>query len=497
MSIFRATSLLVALCIFGHSVNVHAQEKPQGFSEKGDPRLPVGARLVDLSVRSFGKADGLQSPTAYSLAVDLSGRLWIGTELGPMRYDGDRWQSEALPAAVTTRQTRGILQASDSTYWFATRSGVVRRRGATQQLFGVAEGLPSAIAYSIIETRAISGSPQVVVGTAGGVAIFDGHRFTPMPLPDGLPPDGLMIGETRTLNGTLELWVASSFGKVARFAAGRWTVFGAEHGLASRSAEAIVPIDGDPTTRLLVPGEGDVFAFHDDGPRGPRFELVPGSPRHAYRAAELVRIDGERELWVGTLTGTVLRRTRAGWDTVDVASQQPGGRVTALGVVSGHAGGTAVYVGTYGGRLARVGVGSVGTLEMRGTRRDVTTAVLAEPAPDGRTTLWMGTLNNGLVQLDASGRLTEYSRETKQAFTQVTAVASLSSVKRMATRGDTLRESRELWVGTELGPFRREGAGFVKHTRGMGRRLVRAFTRGPLPDGTSSLLAATDSGVFR
>lgn len=497
MPTFRATLLAVVFNFCLTALHAGAQQAAAGSTRTGDPRLPVGTKLVDLSVRGFDKSDGLQSPTVYSVAVDLSGRLWIGTELGPMRYDGDRWQPEPLPAAVATRQTRGILQSSDSSYWFATRFGVVRKRGTTERLFVMTDGLPNAVVYSIIETRAISGTPQVVVGTGAGVAVFDGARFQPLALPDSLSPEGLMLGEAQARDGTLELWLASSRGKVARFAKGKWKVFGAADGLTSQSAEAIVVSHGDPSTRLLVPGDAGVFAFHDDGPRGERFELLPGSPRRAYRVAELARIDGARELWVGTLTGIVLRRTAAGWDTVDIALQQPGGRVTALQVVPGHAGGTAVYVGTYGGRLARVGVSGFGTLEMRGTRRDVMMAVLPEISTGGRTALWMGALKNGLLHLSATGELTEYSRETGQEFSLVTAIASLSSVKRSVTRGDSLTESRDLWVGTDDGPYRREGTQLTRRANGIGRRLVTAFMRGPLPDGTSSLLAATDGGLFR
>ncbi|MBC8089677.1 MAG: response regulator [Phycisphaerae bacterium] len=497
MATFRATFVAVACSMLIAADHAPAQEAASGSPSPGDPRLPVGARLVDLSVRRFGKADGLQSPTVYAVSVDLSGSLWIGTEVGPMRFDGDRWQPESYPSAVTSRQTRGILQSSDSSYWFATRAGMVRKRGAEQRLFGVRDGLPGATAYSVIETRALSGHPQVLVGTGTGIAVFDGKGFSAIPLPDGLKPDGLMVAEARAPDGSLELWVASSSGKVARFTKGRWSVFGAAHGLNSRSAEAVVAVEGDSAMRILIVGDGGLYTFREDAARGPRFELMPGSPRRAYRAVQFARSDGARELWVGTLSGIVLRKTQAGWDTVDVASQQLGGRVTALHVVAGHAGGTAVYVGTYGGRLARVGVGSVGTLELPGIRRDVMRAVLPFQSKDGRVGLWMGTLNAGLLQLTPAGRMIEYSRETGEPFTQISALASVSSVKRPAHRSDTTEEKQDLWIGTELGPFRREGTRFVKQTRGMGQRDVRVFLRGPLPDASSSLLAATDNGLYR
>ncbi|MBC8089676.1 MAG: response regulator [Phycisphaerae bacterium] len=496
MSTLRAILFALAFGSLVGSRVASAQELGPGVAA-GSPRLPLGAALVDLSIRSFDKSDGLQSPTVYSVSVDLTGRLWIGTELGPMYYDGDRWRAEAIPASVRATQTRGVLQSSDSTLWFATRSGVIRKRGATAELFDVAGGLPHPVVYSIIETRALNGTPQVVVGTGAGIAVFDGVRFQALALPDSLLPEGLMLGESRAPDGSLELWLASSAGKVGRFSRNSWTVFGPRQGLASLSAEVIVPTPNGGDTRVLVAGESGVYAFHDDGPRGARFERVAGSPRLAYRVQEVVRVDGSRELWVGTLNGVVLRRRDARWDTVNVSAQQPGGRVTALAAVRGHAGGMGVYVGTYGGRLARVGISSVGSLETRGTRRDVMMAVLPETAADGRMSFWMGTGNAGLVHLDASGRLTEVSRETGAAFSQISAIGSLFSGTLPTARADSETGSPELWIGTEAGAFRREGSRFVKQSRGMENLVVRAFIRGPLPDGTTNLLAATDLGVYR
>ncbi|MEP6835542.1 MAG: ATP-binding protein [Gemmatimonas sp.] len=463
-----------------------------------DARLPTGARLVDLAVRVFGKSDGLQSPTVYAVAVDLNARLWIGTEIGPMRFDGNRWLLQNLPAEITARQTRAILQSADSSMWFATRSGVVRSRGVTQTVFDVRNGLPGAVVYSIIETRALNGQAQVLVGTGAGVAVFDGKQFHALALPESLKPEGLMLGETRAPDGTLELWLASSLGRVGRYAKGQWTVFGVAEGLTSRSAEAVTPIYGDPRMRLVVPGEGGVFAFRDDGPRGARFELIAGSPRRSYRVVELARADGARELWVGTLDGVVQRYVNAGWETVDVASMPQGGRVTALTAVPGHAGGTAVYVGTYGGRLARIAVGSVGTLEVRGgTRRDVLISIAAERAANGRTTLWMGTRDLGLFHLDEFGRTIEYSRTTGQTFNSVPALALLSSLSRVANYRDTTGDRADLWIATDRGPYRREGARLVPKVDGIEGRIVRSFARGPLSDGTIALVAATDSGLFR
>ncbi|MEO7996959.1 MAG: ATP-binding protein [Gemmatimonadaceae bacterium] len=471
-----------------------AQQNGNSFSAL---RLPPGASLVDLGVRLFGKEDGLQSSTVYAVTTDLSGRLWIGTENGPMRFDGQRWQEEALPAGITQPQTRAILQSSDSTMWFATRSGVVRRRGNTQTLFDVRHGLPGAVVYSIIETRAFGNTPQILAGTSAGIALFEHDHFRTVALPDSLRPEGLMLGETTAPDGSLELWLASSTGKVARYAKGQWSVFGAAEGFTGHSAEAIVPTHHNPNTRLLVPGEGGVFEFHDEGPRAPHFEHIPGSPRQSYRIAELTRTDGEHELWVGNLDGVLQRFSNGRWDTVGIASMPQGGRITALFAATGHAGGNAIYVGTYGGRLARIAVGSGGTLELQqGTRRNSLASIVAGHDVNNRLSLWMGAIAQ-VFHLGGDGVLTEFSRETGQPFKTVRSLAWLSGTTRSARQTDVDAGPGDVWISTDAGVFSEEGSRLVLRNSGIEKRVVRTFQRGVLPDGTIRLLAATDSGLFR
>ncbi|MEO7730441.1 MAG: two-component regulator propeller domain-containing protein, partial [Kofleriaceae bacterium] len=55
--------------------------------------------------RSFGSADGLHNLVILSFAQDAAGLLWIGTDDGVFRYDGERFSqlgtADGLPAAAT------------------------------------------------------------------------------------------------------------------------------------------------------------------------------------------------------------------------------------------------------------------------------------------------------------------------------------------------------------------------------------------------------------
>ena len=71
---------------------------------------------------------GLLSGGVWSLLFDRDGLLWIGTENGVARFDGQAWslldQRDGLPGRVVY----AIEQAADGAIWLGTDGGLVRYR---------------------------------------------------------------------------------------------------------------------------------------------------------------------------------------------------------------------------------------------------------------------------------------------------------------------------------------------------------------------------------
>lgn len=90
----------------------------------------AGLFAVDLhskQVRQFTKDQGgLTSDNIDSLAVDLQGRLWIGTKgAGVIRYDGETFQGIRLGPSMQENMVEAILCDRRGRLWFGTRAGLI------------------------------------------------------------------------------------------------------------------------------------------------------------------------------------------------------------------------------------------------------------------------------------------------------------------------------------------------------------------------------------
>ncbi len=81
------------------------------------------------AIQHFGERFGLGSATVLSMAQDPQGFLWIGTQTGLFRYDGNGvtrfGRAEGLPGELVEL----ILAAPDGNLWVRARKGIARRVG--------------------------------------------------------------------------------------------------------------------------------------------------------------------------------------------------------------------------------------------------------------------------------------------------------------------------------------------------------------------------------
>src|SRR6185295_16574602 len=98
--------------------------------------------------------DGLPSSYLLSLAQDQDGFLWVGTNGGLVRFDGQRFtpwpRSGNFPSPVPL--IYAVCHARDGSLWVAAGSQVIRERAGTLTVFTPSQG-PPQITRSIIESR--------------------------------------------------------------------------------------------------------------------------------------------------------------------------------------------------------------------------------------------------------------------------------------------------------------------------------------------------------
>ncbi len=309
-------------------------------------------------------------------------------------------------------------------------------------------GLPNDIAVSVAE----DGEGYLWVGTAGGLARWDGyefrsHKFDPA-LPGGLP-DNLIQVLHRDARG--RLWIGTSGAGLVRHEASTqaFTTIGAgPQGLSHVSVRALVD---DGADGLWVGTDGGLD--HVDAASG-RVTRVPvlqaDGARHKDERVVALLLDRRGRLWAGTPAG-LLRRDAVGapFQTVQLPLPRDGrGRSLPLrpeSLLEDSAG--RIWVGT-----ARAGV-FVLEGDGSGVRAVRETAIPAGSTPLSALRVmallevrpgevWLGTLGQGIVAVDsASGR-------TRRLMHQLAVPASLVD---NAVRGLYRDRSGLVWVATHGG----------------------------------------------
>lgn len=135
---------------------------------------------------------GLSRAPSYALHQDHHGYLWIGSERGPVRFDGLAWEVPAGLAPLGACIVRGFAAAPDGALWLATdNAGLVcldldaTPYRITARL-GTAESLPSTTVNAVCVDR----RGQVWTATNGGVALIADGRVRRRPADaDGLPAE--------------------------------------------------------------------------------------------------------------------------------------------------------------------------------------------------------------------------------------------------------------------------------------------------------------------
>src|ERR1700704_6890492 len=111
----RLHALRAVLCLLCASAGVLASNPPP---------IPDHPHYA---IQHFGERFGLGSATVLTMAQDKQGFLWIGTQTGLFRYDGNGvtrfGRAEGLPGEMVEL----ILAAPDGNLWVRSRKGIARR----------------------------------------------------------------------------------------------------------------------------------------------------------------------------------------------------------------------------------------------------------------------------------------------------------------------------------------------------------------------------------
>ncbi|MFH1570522.1 MAG: two-component regulator propeller domain-containing protein, partial [Gemmatimonadota bacterium] len=281
-------------------------------TENGGASRFDGSRFV-----TFTSRDGLAGDWVWSFAEDREGVLWVATAGGVSRFDA-RFATYTTDDGLPHNTTNALIQDRRGDLWLATglgtAGGLARYDGQSWHRYTAADGLPHSEAWAVLEDR----GGGIWVGTSRGVARFDGSTFSSM----GLTP-GLVNGQVTALaeDGEGAIWIATATSGAVRYAAGQATRYTAADGLAHNRVLNLA-VDRRGGVWLTTLG-GGVSRF--DGHAFTTLSRAEGlASDTVWAAAE----DGDR-LWLGTPNG-LCRYQDGRFTTYTTADGLAGNRVRAL-----------------------------------------------------------------------------------------------------------------------------------------------------------------------
>jgi signal transduction histidine kinase/ligand-binding sensor domain-containing protein len=433
--------------------------------------LEPSTPLASYGRQAWGMENGLPQNTVQALAQTRDGFVWLGTEVGLVRFDGNSFQvfdkntSPALPG----NDVRCLLATGDGSLWIGTSEGLTRWKNGAVTAFTTASGLPSNIIRSLKEGR-LGG---VIVSTERGeIAVEDG-RVANLQM-DVL--QGPAVGyDVALANGTHLLVNKSEIGRSQNGQTERWTV-GKE-------------LPGSKIRTWFADREGSLWIGTNGGLArwiNGKVQLLPVTDPLARASVPALMEDREGNIWVGTEADGlhILRDQR--FRTLDAREGLSSDATTT--VVEDNSG--TLWVGTGGGGLnaitkgpAGTGTGAVKTYSVRnGLISDVILSLAA--APNG--ILWVGT-PDGLNRIRAGA---------------ITSFTSADGLPDDFIRSLLVDTDGSLWIGTRRGLTHWLNAGApesnvkmetLTHASGLGSDLVGAMAR----EAKGDLWVATFAGLSR
>jgi signal transduction histidine kinase/ligand-binding sensor domain-containing protein len=431
--------------------------------------LTADRELTQYIHRIWQTQQGLPDGAITSILQDPQGYLWIATEAGLYRFDGERFApvERLISGAPGGLFIRSAAQDSKGTLWLAGNDTAVYavRRDATIK-YASEQGMPGGAMQCIVAGKsgliwACTERGLVRIDPAGAQQAVQVFRTS-----DGIPNDNVRSA-CEAPDGTV--WLGGETGNITEFRAGRFHVH---------------PLKGLPpqvSVRSLLCDQETIWI-------GTSFGLIRmhGEDQQLFTTKDglvddfvfsIVRGQGNA-LWFGTRSGF----SRFQDDTWDRFRPEDGlSQGTAQTILEDRQGN--LWVGTKRGLNQFADGRSIPYTTAEGLPSNETGPVLQ----DSSGVIWAGTLDAGLAHFDG------------RRFTKLTAANGLPSNVIRALAEDS---EHALWVGTNQGLARIQAGRVVRHYNaadGLPSSDIRSLFRdrdGVIWVGTMAGLASLSGGHF-
>jgi signal transduction histidine kinase/streptogramin lyase len=427
--------------------------------------------LANLNRQSWVMENGLPQNTVQALAQTPDGFLWLGTEVGLVRFDGSgftTFDEHSMPA-LRASDVQCLLTAKDGSLWIGTSDGLARLKDGTLTTFNTAGGLPG----DDIQTLAQDDSGVITVSTVSGTAEIRGEKKNL----------AIQIQNAYGPGDVPSVVFRASLGEERKAEANKTTVsLSAPQGPAQKWTVG-KELPGTRIQSLYADHEGALWIGTNGGLvryAGGKLDKLPVTDPLASASVLAILEDREGDLWVGTESNglQILRDQR--FQTLTTRDGLPSDNVTT--VVQDSAG--TLWVGTAGSGVTTLSPGTKTPPRSYSVRNGLLSDVILSLAPAANGDLWVGTAD-GL------------SRIRFGAVVSFTASDGLADDFIRSLHADA---DGSLWIGTRRGLTHWTKPGDLSApmqtyttANGLGSNMVGAMVR----DESGDLWIATFAGLSR
>lgn len=433
------------------------------IAQTDDGQLWMGTREGGLYRRegaTLVQVEGTPDKKVNCVLAAPGAGVWIGTDRGLAHWNGNRAESQPLPAAMASSQVLAMIQDRERNLWVGTSEGLFRytKTGAQWVLHN---GLAVT---ALLQDR------------EGDIWFGDGHtlerlRDTPIvSFTDLLPAETVKPGAVY-VDTQQRVWVAPLQGGLL------WMKDGAVHrvSMAGLAHDVVYSIDGHGDDIWLGRQRGGLTVLHMSGPV-PTAHTWTQKDGLAQNSLFAVRVDQDGSVWACTLTRGVNRLRDNHFEHYD-APILGSHTVTAVAQTTD---GTLWFASTKG----------LVSLSHNGWRQREGPPEISTLLADKHNGLWVGTAN-GLQYLDAEGHLSD----------------PLPGSLKLSVTGLALDPRNTLWISTTNGvltaaadasaPTSRQEKAFRRYgpSDGLVNQTGVSRSRSMVSDGDGRVWFATDGGL--
>jgi ligand-binding sensor domain-containing protein/signal transduction histidine kinase len=367
---------------------------------------------------------GLPNNSITAIAQTQDGYLWVGTEEGLARFDGDRFKlfDKQNTRALLSNHISALFPSSDRTLWIGTQGGgLTQFRDGTFRTYTSQDGLANDAVLALDQDQ----SGALWIGTnGGGLQRFKDGQFRTYTTRDGLPNNSI-FGLSEAKDGSL--WIGTHAGLV-HFEKNSFRTYTTKDGLRDAYIKCV-----------YVGSAGDVWAGTNQGgvSRFVNGRFITYTSGDGLLSDTIWSIYQDRlgTIWIGTNDGGLSRFVSGVLSTYSIKQGLPAD--TVMSTLADREGN--LWIGTRGGGLVRLKDSPFTVFTSReGLSNDVVLPVFQ----DHTGAIWLGTNGGGLNRLQ-DGKITAYSTRNGLSDNLVLSIAE--------------DQEQALWIATHRGLDRLKG----------------------------------------